>query len=306
MNGPPDTTDDDDELERSLERGLQRPPLPPEALERIRTHVLAEFRRQKRSSVMRRRRLWAVAATIGTLAIGTFLFSTYYLRNVVVARQESGQALHPLEHWDVREATVARLTAGGTVRISEGTEVSGALNSRGLVLSTGRVYFDFPPGTGPFVVHTSLGTVEHVGTQFEVLQSAQSVRVRVREGSVVLRGDQRVVAIDSGNEVLVERDGVIRRGEVPTYGAEWTWVEDLAPPYDIENRRLSDFLSWVGRETGRQITFVDPHAREIADRTTLHGSVKGLRPLEALDQVLGTTTLRFDIRGGEIRIASRN
>jgi hypothetical protein len=37
----------------------------------------------------------------------------------------------------------------------------------------------------------------------------------------------------------------------------------------------------------------------------LHGSVQGLKPLDALDRVLSTTSLRFELQGDAIRVSSR-
>ena len=324
MTEPPLPPEDDNELESSLERGLRRQPLSPEALERMRLHVLAEFRRRHgvRSAPRRHGRWWALAAAVSVLAVGAVLFTSFLTGNTVVAQLESssgggvlmpvegaaqqpvriGGQLHALERWNVRGPIRAKLAARGTLRMSEGALV-GALEPDSIVLDSGRAYFDFPPGSAPFFIQTSLGVIEHVGTQFEVTQSDRGVRVRVREGSVILRGSGQDVSIDKGMELLVERNGRVERSASPTYGDDWAWVEAMAPPYDIENRRLSDFLSWVARETGRQVTYLDTRAHEVADRTTLHGSVQGLRPMEALDQVLSTTTLRFEVKDGEIRIA---
>ena len=189
VSSPPPHSDDENEIERSLERGLRHQPLSPDALARVRAHVLAEFRQQTADVVRRRRKRWlmAVAATVSALAVGVLLVSS-----------------------------------------------------------------------------------------------------------------------SRGAELLVDREGRIQRGAYPTYGDDWAWVESVAPSYEIENRQLAEFLAWVARETGRHITFADAHAREVANRTTLHGSVKGMRPMDALNQVLSTTSLRFDLQGGEIRIASRS
>jgi hypothetical protein len=64
-------------------------------------------------------------------------------------------------------------------------------------------------------------------------------------------------------------------------------------------------LGWVGRETGRRVDFADEHVRAVARGTLLHGSVQGLKPLDALDRVLSTTSLRFELQGDAIRVSSR-
>jgi ferric-dicitrate binding protein FerR (iron transport regulator) len=326
VNQPPSESEDENELERSLERGLRHEPLSPEALDRVRANVFAEFTQRwaNASRGRRNRRFAAVAAAVSALVISVLLVSSHSPGAAVAqleqesgdgvlasssssvgsAPVESGAVLHASEEWSVRGPARARLVSGGTLRMAERTVVK-AREPHTLELAAGRVYFDFPPGAGRFVVRTAFGSIEHVGTQFEVAQLERGMRVRVREGSVLLHGDKRVVAIDTGMEVLVDQNGGIDRGAYPTYGNDWAWVESIAPSYEIENRQLAEFLAWVARETGRRITFVDTHAREVANHTTLHGSVAGLRPMEALDQVLSTTSLRFQLQGGEIRIASR-
>jgi ferric-dicitrate binding protein FerR (iron transport regulator) len=326
MNRSSSHSDDENELECSLERGLRPEPLSPEALARIRANVFAEFRQQKLASARRRRHRWvaAIAATVGAVAFGMLLIGYHAPVGPVVAkleqesgdgllassgsltpwRVESGDVLRASEEWHARGPALAQLASGGTLRLAAGAVVK-ARGPDTIELAAGRVYFDFPPGSGRFTVRTAFGSIEHVGTQFEVMQFERGVRVRVREGSVLLHGKEQVVAIHTGMEVLVDRDGGIDRGSYPTYGSDWAWAESIAPSYEIENRQLAEFLAWVARETGRQITFVDAHAREVANHTTLHGSVKGLQPIEALDYVLSSTSLRFELEGGEIRIASR-
>ena len=63
-------------------------------------------------------------------------------------------------------------------------------------------------------------------------------------------------------------------------------------------------LTWVARETGRHIEFADEKARQIAGQTRLHGSIHGLAPLDALDQVMSTTSLHFEMHDDVIRVSS--
>jgi ferric-dicitrate binding protein FerR (iron transport regulator) len=167
------------------------------------------------------------------------------------------------------------------------------------------LYLDFPPGSKPFVLHTPGGIVEHIGTQFEVLATERDVRIRVREGSVRVLTLNGTETVETGTELFVPNTGPVVSHSVSTYGPEWEWVEAISPPYEIENRPLIDFLAWVARETGRRLDFADAHAQEVALHTRLHGSVDGLKPLEALDRVLSTTSLRFEVDGGTIRVSSR-
>jgi ferric-dicitrate binding protein FerR (iron transport regulator) len=325
VNAPPDSRDDN-RIEQSLGRALQCRPLSDAALERIRARAFAEFQ-EVTALAARRRRLTlrlSIAASLFAVAFGTLVWNGAFEGAQSVARLDqaanggvlmsNGQAaphraepgvwLRNGDRWESRGPALAHLFSGGAMRIAEGTVVEAHSHGE-LQLTTGRVYLDFPPGAGHFLLRTSHGTIEHIGTRFEAVELNGRLRVRVREGHVVLRNDSSAEAVGVGMELIVERSGQITRGLYPPYGDDWEWVQEIVPPYEIENRPLAEFLTWVGQETGRHITFMDARAQEIAGRTTLHGSVRGMRPIDALNQVLSTTTLGFNVVGGEIRISSK-
>jgi len=148
--------------------------------------------------------------------------------------------------------------------------------------------------------------IEHVGTAFEVLENDQFTRLRVREGRVLLHRDTERIVADAGTELTARSGSSVSRREIDTYGSDWSWVAALAPDYEIEGRPLLGFLEWASRELGRPLKFSDPHARAVAERTILHGSVRGIQPLDALSSVLATTSLTYQIRGDTIWIQSGN
>jgi ferric-dicitrate binding protein FerR (iron transport regulator) len=197
------------------------------------------------------------------------------------------------------------LAQGGLLRVAPGTSFEGA-DSNEVVLHSGHVFLDFPEGAGRLILRTPAGTFDHVGTQFEATVDRDRTRIRVREGSVRMNpaaaGAEQV--IDAGTEVVVSDAGAVARRSVPTYGPDWAWVESIATEFEIDNRELADFLGWVGRETGRRVEFADDRARDVAAHTLLHGSVQGLTPLAALEQVLSTTSLRYEVQDGVIRVSS--
>jgi ferric-dicitrate binding protein FerR (iron transport regulator) len=216
-----------------------------------------------------------------------------------------GGALRVGETFAATGTSLVQLDRGGTLRLAPGTRFA-VTDRNELLLESGRTYFDFPLGVHSFVVRSALGTVQHLGTQFEVALVPDGMRVRVREGAVRVRSARGTELADAGTEILVQQaTSNFVRDILPTYGADWAWVESIVPEFDIEDRPLADFLTWVGRETGRRIDFGDERAREVALRTRLHGSVHGLEPMQALDRVLSTTTLRFEVRDGTIRVSSR-
>lgn len=328
MNVPPERPEGDDgQLEAALTRGLKRVTLDAAAFARMRAATRAELenlrsRRRARAYALRLASLAAVvlvAVLIGTLMRhpvrpGAVVASIARIDNGAIESRthwlfgralDVGGVLHVGETFAASGAALIRFDRGGTFRVAPDTrfEITGPDE---LLLHSGRTYFDFPVGAHAFVVRSAIGTVEHLGTQFEVALVADGMRVRVREGAVRVHSAGSTDLADAGTEILVQdATPSIVRHAVPTYGPDWAWVESVAPVFDIEDRPLADFLAWVGRETGRRIDFGDERAHAIALRTRLHGSVRGLAPMQALDRVLSTTTLRFEVHEDTIRVSSR-
>jgi ferric-dicitrate binding protein FerR (iron transport regulator) len=174
-------------------------------------------------------------------------------------------------------------------------------------LERGLIYLDIPSeggGGSPLRVVTDAGAVEHVGTEFEVKSDDEAVRVRVREGRIRFIGRTDTVVADAGTELLAAPGKTIVQRSIDTYGRDWSWTAALAPDYEIEGRSLIGFLRWVSRELGRPLNFADANARQIADRTILHGSVRHQAPIDAMSNVLATTSLTYEIRGDAIWVRS--
>ena len=195
---------------------------------------------------------------------------------------------------------------GGSIRVASGSLFE-LRDQRTVQLRYGQMYVEFPPGVAGaagLVVATSAGTVEHLGTQFEVATLDRNIRVRVREGQVRFVGATVPVIAGAGTELDIGSSGGVARKVIETHGRDWAWAESLAPDFVLDGRHLVDFLHWVARETGRQIDFADERARQVAESTVLHGSVRGMTPLEALTSVVSTTSLRFQLQDHSIRVVS--
>jgi ferric-dicitrate binding protein FerR (iron transport regulator) len=204
------------------------------------------------------------------------------------------------------------LASGGSLRIAADSTVD-ITSAAEIRLERGKIYVDKPPAPAAserLKVWTHAGMIEHVGTGFEVLSDAAGVRIRVREGRILLReisgatGNSNVVFADAGTELLAKSGGGIVQRPVATYGNDWLWVANLAATYEIEGQPLLNFLQWVSRELGRRLEFGDSDARDIAARTILHGSIRDHTPMDALADVLATTSLRYEILGDAIRVNS--
>jgi len=196
---------------------------------------------------------------------------------------------------------------GSSLRMDQESEVR--FTSRGEVeLVRGRLYADTqgadPMGSSP-VILTPAGRVRHLGTQYMTHVSERVTRVSVREGKVALGepGEQTVAL--GGEQLIVDISGTRNREEIQLYGAFWDWAQSLAPAFVSDGRSISDFLDWVGRESGRDVTFASPQAEQVAAHTLLRGSVE-LEPMRALMVMLQTTDLVSEVSAGTIVVTLRN
>jgi ferric-dicitrate binding protein FerR (iron transport regulator) len=199
-----------------------------------------------------------------------------------------------------------RLATGGSLRLAPQTRVE--LSPHGAELMAGALYFDSEDARAsaePFTVVTALGTLRDVGTQFIARLAEDQFEVGVRDGRVALAS-----GVDSGDAaageklVVVEGTNGIRRDSMATFGAEWAWADRLAPPFDIDGRRLIDFLTWVAAQTGRTLVFVAPAAEQVARDAELSGSID-LEPMAKLTAVLALTDLGFALDGERLLINTK-
>lgn len=311
-------------IERALEEGLARSPLKDDAYARIHAAVAAEWRHESSSRQPRYRWVAMAAGLVAAAVVGAFLLRIFLKTPTlgIVARVDKGAlvSLHgvlPDQRLEVHaalrvgnvlvasEPVLVQLQQGGTLRIGGGSRLEVRAVDE-VSLDKGEVYMDFPSDphrASTFVVRTPLGLVEHVGTQFDIALTNE-LRIRVREGSVRLRRGSQTETAGAGTELVVPRVGQTSERAIPTDGPEWSWVEALEPDFPIEDRKLSDFLQWAARESGRQVSFLDEHAREVAERTRLHGSIHGLSVTQALEAVFATTSLRYNFEQGRIEVSS--
>jgi hypothetical protein len=302
-----------------------------EGIERMRVAVAHEWfavtsATQHQRSIRRRWRLGlAAAASLAALTVGIFSMRSTGDSIVIgsLARLNDGgvdvrsgflrhralQVGNPLRVGDTlvtRGLALVTLSRGGTLRIGAGSMIS-VTDSTQLSLERGLIYVDMPPAataSNPLRVATRAGAIEHLGTEFEVMSDQQWVRIRVREGRIRLSRGSGVWETDAGTELLIKSDEQPSRRPFATFGRDWLWIAALAPDYVIEGQPLIGFLRWVSRELGRPLDFADAHAREVANTTILHGSLRGQAPVDALATVLATTSLTFELRGNSIWVHS--
>jgi FecR protein len=329
---PPGSSADQDEgLDKLLGSALSTRTWSSDSRERVRLVSEREWRAATQTTPASRRwlrssRLWgypgvALAAGCAALVLlsvrgtgppGAAFGSVARLAGGTLERQvgflwheslPAGSILRVGDRLVARGGVLVALAPGGTLRVAPQTRFAVAATTR-LDLHDGSLYVDTPTVSGPLQVSTARGTVEHVGTEFEVTSAGQQVRIRVREGRVHFGSGSESLLADAGTELLVSAAGSALRRPIATSGSEWAWVMALAPAYQIEGQPLTNFLNWVSRELGQPLQFSGARTQELASQVTLHGSIDGIAPLDALAQVLATTSLRYELRAGVIQLHS--
>jgi len=155
-------------------------------------------------------------------------------------------------------------------------------------------------------IETPAGEVRHVGTQFQVQVEGMVTRVRVREGRVLLMPASGVVTdIAAGDELQVAGDAMQWRRGLPSFGAEWDWPAGIAPALEIENRPLAEFVSWMAREHGWQVRYVDENLQQRALDIRLHGSLDRLDREAMLVRVALVTGVSLHARDGVLWVGGK-
>jgi hypothetical protein len=199
-----------------------------------------------------------------------------------------------------------RLKSGGTLRLAPQTSLTLTASSAAK-LDAGEVYFDSEDGSAAqhFELRTGFGMVRDVGTQFVASLTPERLEVGVRDGRVAVARDRETVEARPGERLFIPRAADrVRRETIATFGPEWEWIERLAPPFDIDGRKLIDFLEWDAVQTGRVVVFADGASERIARDTVLNGSID-LEPMAKLKAVLALTDLDYTLEGERIVLSVR-
>jgi hypothetical protein len=206
---------------------------------------------------------------------------------------------------------MVRLDAGASVRLTSPHRIdllAGALyadtdpdGTRGA--ATGRA-----PGEG-LEIHTAAGVARDVGTRFMTRLVAgadtPTLQVLVRDGTVAVERDSDSVFANAGEQVVARAGAAIELAPAATFGPEWAWVIDSAPPFEVAGRSIAEILDWVARETGWTVRYEDAALAEAA-----HGMIQEssraltttLRPDQAHSALLPGANLEGELEAGVLTV----
>lgn len=323
------------ETARLLELAGPREPLPEDDLEALRRHARSAWREglSERDRPARRTGAW-LGPLAAVLLLGLGVAAWWWLlrpgpvppagevaRVEWVAGEAGGVAGLPRTGTGVAagatlftasagapgDRLALRMEGGVEIRLDHSTAV--VLDAPAAVeLQRGAVYVDTgqgAAGTRHIEIRTPLGTAQDAGTRFAVRyvpRDEPHLRVRVRDGEVVVESGGRRATTTAGHQLVVRADGSLERRAAPAFGEGWEWVLEAAPSF--EGRSVGDLLRWVARETGWELRFADPALASRVETATVHGSTARLRPDQAPFVVLPAAGLDADLRGGTLHVAA--
>ncbi|HEY5756882.1 MAG TPA: FecR family protein [Steroidobacter sp.] len=206
---------------------------------------------------------------------------------------------------DAQSRAAVSFPDGLSLRLDHGTRLIVDATDR-ITLAAGAVYIDAPPearSANALTIDTSAGSVQHLGTQYEVRTQADAMVVSVREGRVRVTSPTSSDTGEAGQVLRLTKAGELSRSPLAATDSHWDWALQAAPVFDIDNQSLAVFLQWIARETGRHLVYSTPQAEATAGTVKLRGSIAGLDADVALSTVLATTQFRrYQTNANEIGI----
>ncbi|MGH8251573.1 MAG: FecR domain-containing protein [Steroidobacteraceae bacterium] len=318
------------DLVESLIRNAGRREQPPEdAYRQVHAAATAAFRAK---TTRRRERMWVLWA--GAAAVTVFAIALMFqwappsaertelariVRVIGSAEQATGDVWQPLGETSIplsvglKLRTLAggraslMLAGGASLRLAADTEVM--LDAPGrLYVRQGTIYVDSgaPPGVSRLEIVTPAGTARDLGTQFELHVAGVALRLRVREGMVAIDRGGRSVTGNAGEQIAFDVFGSVSRDFIEPDAVEWQWAEAIAPTPDVDGKPAAVLIAWAARETGRRLRYVSPGVEQRAATVILHGNIRSLAPLAALDAMLATTDLEYALQGDTMEIRARD
>jgi ferric-dicitrate binding protein FerR (iron transport regulator) len=199
-----------------------------------------------------------------------------------------------------------RMPSGHSVRLDRDSQLR-LIDPAHMALDRGAIYVDSDGSDSrrlSLVVQTRFGEVREIGTQFEVRLLERSIRLRLREGAVVMARDSEFDEVMAGTEYELFEDGRTSMGPIAPYSPEWSWVQRIAPMLDFEGRTARELLDWIARESGLHLAFDDEATAHAADETILRGATESLSPARALEEILPSCGMRHRIERGVLIVSS--
>lgn len=202
----------------------------------------------------------------------------------------------------IGEGVALRLGSGHNVRIDESSRLR--TEPRAVVLDEGAVYVDSDSAGTDIEVRTPLGTVQELGTQYMARLSHDRLEVSVREGIVRLDYGAGAASAKSGEVISLDDHGRTQSMQVSRYGRHWAWTARLAQSPALNGTTLAEFLAWLTREEGWQLSYASQELARAAESVELSGDIGDLGGEESLAAVMTITGWQYTLIDGELIISA--
>ena len=241
-----------------------------------RNNDVSDVRRMRRIPVM-----WQAAAAVLVAVAGLGVWQLTRHTAPALVEQVAGNG----------QRREIRLADGSTVTLKGGSRLryaDRASNGPRDVYLDGEAFFDVHhDATHPFRVHARNGTIEDVGTRFNVRAYAPeaTLEVAVAEGSVALGGTGPVLILSAGDVAVLEPSGRARRVSSASLDRYVGWMHGELV---FDSRPLSAVALELERAYGRRIVIEDSALARRPVSAHLHGEdIRGA--LDAIVLALGAT-----------------
>lgn len=183
-------------------------------------------------------------------------------------------------HTGYGERRHVELADGTQVTLGSATaiDVCYSAQARQLLLRTGEIFIVTAPDSAarPFLVQTTRGSIQALGTRFNVRESDTQIQVAVQDGAVAIRPNSMnpgdAVRLDAGQQTCFDHTRVEAPEALQISATAWTRGLLVA-----ERMQLEDFLAELGRYRSGVLR-CDPAVRDLI--------VSGVYSLDDTDQSL--------------------
>lgn len=200
------------------------------------------------------------------------------------------------------EGVALRLESGHSVRIDGSSRLR--TEPRALVLDDGAVYVDSDSAAADIEVRTPLGTVQELGTQYMARLYTSHLEVSVREGIVELDYAIGKTSAKSGEVIRLDEHGRAQSLTVSRHGQHWAWTAKLSQSPALNGTTLAEFLAWLTREEGWNLSYVSRQVAKAAESVELSGDIGNLTGEESLAAVMIITGWQYTLIDGELTISA--
>ena len=199
---------------------------------------------------------------------------------------------------------LVELINGNIFKLDENSLIKVA-NMEELELLKGQIYVESNEhnNNNKLLINTKLGSINHIGTQYNVKLEAESINISVRKGAVLIHNDDLDKEINKGFEISINENGEHQKSSIDAFDSKWQWTQVITQEYDIQDKTISQYLKWISNETGYPIVWDSNKSKNLSSTIKLSGSIKGLTPIESLQVILPTTTFNYNISETAIHIS---